>query len=687
MEKVKFPGQVSLGVCYYPEHWPETLWEDDLTRMREYNLKAIRIAEFAWSKFEPDEGVFDFGFFDRFMEVVLRSNLQVIFGTPTATPPAWLTHKYPETLNARPDGVLYRHGMRRHYNYNSSAYREFSARIVEKIAEHYCPHPSVIGWQIDNELNCETDVFYSDSDHAAFRAYLRDKFKTLDSLNEALGTVFWNQTYGSWEEIHLPRPTVHRAPNPHLALEEKRFISQSTISFCKMQADIIRKYLRAGQFITTNGLFGHLDSHEMADRELDFISYDSYPNFAFDLDSAPQEPNGLKDRQWAMNLAKARSISSNFAVMEQQSGPGGWDARIRQPAPKPGQMRLWTFQSIAHGADYISYFRWRTSRIGTEIYWHGINDYSNEPNRRLDELKRISSEIGCIAAVTGTKYRAGVALMKDYDNEWDGEQDQWHGPLERFSENGWLAAAQRTHTPMDLLYLRRSGPSKTRADDLFRYGLVVYPHATILTEETAKILEEYVERGGTLIMGARTGYKDEYGRCPMRPMPGYAAKLCGTKVTDYTFLVPEDEPVSALWDGEEMDAPVFNDVLEPGEGGSTLAVYKGNYYDGAPALVTKKTGKGTAYYYGAGFSASTAERFLRNLNFASQYGRRVELPAEVELAVRTDGIRDYLFLLNYAPKTVVLNIREGMRDMFSGEIRSGKVELERYGVMVLDTSV
>lgn len=267
--------------------------------------------------------------------------------------------------------------------------REFTSLIVEKLAVHYCSHPAIIGWQIDNELNCETNVFYSEADHAAFRNYLKKKFKTLDALNEAMGTIFWNQTYTSWDELYLTRSNINDSNNPHLSLEEKRFFSESTISFCKLQCDIIRKYAPIGQFITTNGIFGHLDSHEMTDTSLDFITFDSYPNFAFDTGTEPKKPGNLNDRRSSWSLTRTRSISPNFGIMEQQSSGGGWDIKIKQPAPKPGQMRLWTFQSIAHGADFISYFRWRTCWIGTEIYWHGLNDYSNQPNRRLDKVLTI----------------------------------------------------------------------------------------------------------------------------------------------------------------------------------------------------------------------------------------------------------------------------------------------------------
>ncbi len=685
MEKSMNLDKLTLGVCYYPEHWPETLWEDDLTRMLDHGIEVIRIAEFAWSKFEPREGTYHFDFFDRFLELAHQRGIKVIFCTPTATPPVWLTNQYPEVLNAKLDGTLLRHGMRRHYNYNSPVYREFTRKIVDQLAAHYGKHPAIIGWQIDNELNCEMNVFYSESDHAAFRSYLKQKFVTLDALNEAMGTVFWNQTYSSWDEIYLTRPNVHDANNPHLALEEKRFISQSAIAFCKLQSDIIRKDISQKIFITTNGIFNHVDSHEMTDYALDFITYDSYPNFVFDAGNDPKKMGKMNDRKWSWNLAKVRSISPNFGIMEQQSGPGGWDIRIKQPAPKPGQMRLWTFQSIAHGADFISYFRWRTCWIGTEIYWHGLNDYSNEPNRRLAELKTIRDDIGKIQDLAGARYKAKIAFVKDYDNEWDGEQDKWHGPLDKFSEEGWFTAAQLTHTPMDVVFLRNSNTKKTTLEEFIQYDLLIYPHPTILTQERADLLKAYVENGGKLIMGARTGYKDEYGRCPMRPMPGLAAEICGLRISDYTHLGPLDEAELAVWDGETIEAPIFNDVLEAAKGARVLATFKGNYYNRQPALVANDIGRGTAYYFGAGFSYQTAETFLRKLGVASPYGNLIQLPEEVELAVRSkDGV-DYLFLLNYKPYVVEIFLKESMADLLTGRNISGNSRLEGFGVMVLRT--
>ena len=427
---------ITLGVCYYPEHWPEQMWEDDLRRMRECGIEVIRIAEFAWNKFEPEEGVFTFDFFDRFLELAEREEMKVIFCTPTATPPLWLSEKYPGILNADLDGNIYYHGTRRHCNLNSKVYREFSRRISDKLAEHYAGRECIVGWQLDNEINCEMDVYYSESDHQAFREYMKEKYRTLDNLNESMGTAFWNQTYTDWSQVHLTRRTnTYGQTNPHFQLEEKRFISETVISFFKEQADAIRKwqreYGRTDQFITTNGLFRHVDYQKLVDEALDFITFDNYPAFAFESGLVPEQTNGLRDRNSSWNLTRTRSVSRIFGIMEQQTGAGGWNCRMMMPMPKPGQMRLWTMQAIAHGADFVSFFRWRTATMGTEIYWHGLLDYDNRENRRIRELKQIYEDVKKLEPVAGCAFQAKVAVLMDYDSEWDGEQDIWHGPGEK----------------------------------------------------------------------------------------------------------------------------------------------------------------------------------------------------------------------------------------------------------------
>ena len=494
--------EMSLGTCYYPEHWDKKLWREDLDRMLENGIKTIRIAEFAWSKVEPREGEFTYEFFDSFLDVVSETKMKVIFGTPTATPPAWLTNKYPEVLNCRMDGVKFRHGMRRHYNYNSPVYQKLSKIIVEKFAEHYAKHPSVVGWQIDNEINCEADEFYSDSDTLAFREFLKEKYKTLEALNLAWGAVFWNQEYTQWEEIYVPRTTIHNSTNPHQTLDYIRFVSDSAVKFCKMQSDILRKYVKPGDFITTNGMFQNLDNHRMTDEALDVYTYDSYPNFAYCLCEDPKHSRYLNDRRWSDKLTEVRSVCPHFGIMEQQSGANGWNTRMEAPAPKPGQMKLWAMQSVAHGADYVSFFRWRTCTMGTEIYWHGILDYDNRDNRKLAEVADIYRRTQAIQEITGAEYKAAFGVLRDYSNIWDAKVDVWHQRLAWASEEEIFTASQLNHTPMDYVYLLES----TEAEELLKYPVLIYPHGLLLSEKKAELLKEYVTKGGCLILGARTGH-------------------------------------------------------------------------------------------------------------------------------------------------------------------------------------
>ena len=700
---------LNLGTCYYPEHWDRELWEDDMKRMLDAGIGTVRIAEFSWSKVEPEEGTFTYEFFDEFLEVAHRFGMKVIFGTPSATPPAWLTEKYPEVLNASIDGVLYRHGMRRHYNYNSPKYRELTARIVEKLGAHYAKHPAVIGWQIDNELNCETSDFYSESDSAAFRIFLKERYKTLDALNEAWGTVFWNQTYTGWEEIHVPRPTIHNSTNPHEMLDYHRFVSESAISFCRMQSDILRKYLKPGDFITTNGMFDKLDNHRMTDEALDVYTYDSYPNFAYCLDADPLAPGNLNDRRWSRNLTEVRSICPHFGIMEQQSGANGWNTRMEAPAPKPGQMMLWAMQSIAHGADFISFFRWRTCTFGTEIYWHGILDYDNRDNRKLAEVRKIHKRIRAIAPMAGAGFKAAFGLVRDYDNIWDSDVDVWHHRLEKMSTDEIFRASQLTHTPMDEVFLLED----TDVEELCGYPLLIYPHPLILTQKRADLLKKYVEMGGTLLIGARAGQKDISGKCVMQPMPGLLRPLTGTTVREFTFISPADAPQSMTWNGSKgsadaphnmtwngsmgsADAPhsipwngssiptgIFSDILDAdAPDANVLAVYDNDYYRGSAALIERKCKEGRVLHFGGTFTYENVCQFLEYSGVLSPWKDLVSLPEACELVVREkDGIQ-YLFILNYSWETQKICLNKAFTDMDTGLTAEGEIEFPAFGTKV-----
>lgn len=673
-------SEMTMGTCYYPEHWDKQLWEADLDRMKNAGITVIRIAEFAWSKFERTEGEFTFEFFDEFLKLCEKKEMKVIFGTPTATPPAWLTEKYPEVLNCNIEGIPYRHGGRRHYNYNSPIYQELSKRIVSKIAEHYGKHPAIAGWQIDNELNCETCEFYSEADSEAFRMYLKETYGTLEALNEAWGTVFWNQTYTDWKEIYVPRLILSKGVNPHMHLDYFRFLSHSTLAFCEMQAEIIRKYKKPEDFITTNGMFWNVDNHRMAKESLDIYMYDSYPSFAFGLDRDPKTAQDLNDRRWSKNLTEVRSICPHFGIMEQQSGANGWTTRMEGPAPRPGQLTLWAMQSVAHGADFISFFRWRTCTIGTEIYWHGILDYDNRDNRKLAEVKDFYQKLKTLNPVCNAEYTASFAMLKDYDNVWDTEVDVWHERISTFSENEIFAAAQLSHTPYDVLYLQKD----SRSEDLAKYPVIFYPHPVMINEERTAILKKYVEQGGILIVGCRAGYKDMNGRCVMMPQPGLLQELTGSDVRDFTFASPAEEAVNAVWDGKMLSMPLFNDIMETVGEASVLAAYADSYYAGKAALIEHRAGKGKVLHLGSAFSRENVKQLLEYTGIMEPFKPWINAPDTVELIQREKDGRRFLFVLNYQPKETAVELKQKMRLLYSGEEQEGRCMLPPYGTAVYE---
>ena len=665
----------TLGVCYYPEHWPKAMWREDLRRMKEAGISTVRVAEFAWAIFEPAEGEFRFDFFDEFLALCREEEIKVILGTPTATPPAWLTEKYPEVLNALRDGTLLRHGARRHYTYNSPVYRRLSTRIVEQIARHCGQHPAIVGWQIDNELNCETDEFYAEADHMAFRAFVKKKYGTLDALNEAWGAVFWSETYTDWSQIHCPRPVLNGGYNPHFLLDYSRFVSESCISFAKMQADILRQYKKPGDFITTNGLFGNLDSHRLQNEALDVYTYDSYPDAAFELGNAPFSPADLKDRRWTRNLIEARSVCPHFGIMEQQSGGGSWVNRMEAPAPRPGQLTLWAMQSVAQGADFVSFFRWRTCPFGTEMYWHGILDYDNRDNRKLREVKAFDRLLRTLGPVCGAENVAAFALLKDYDNEWDARLDAVHRRVKEFSEAEIFAASELTHTPYDAVYVT----DETEARDLAKYPVALYPHPVIMTEKRAAMLKDYVAQGGTLIVGCRAGLKDERGQAVMLPQPGLLRELTGTDVRDFTFTSPNED--------NDPDAPVWNDILTPLEGTAVLDTYKTSYYAGEASLTEHRLGKGRVLHLGSAFSRSTVRRLFEETGILEPFSAWIAAPEGVELVMREKAGRRFVFALNFQPYEQTITLKKASTLLYTGERAEGDVILLPFGTAVYEVKV
>ena len=372
-----------FGVDYYPDQTPEQHWETDARLMAEAGVNVVRMAEFAWALMEPKDGHFDFAWLDRALDQVHAYGIQVVLGTPTSAPPAWLIDHYPELLSVREDGVRRTFGHRHNFDPSHPLYQAYCRRIVTQLAARYASHPAVIGWQIGNEFG---DRCYCSECRRAFQGWLQRKYGSLETLNDRWGTAFWSHIYRDWKEIPVPLASGG-AHNPGLALDYYRFMSDAYGAFQHIQVEILRRKC-PDHFITHNLMgikYDQINYFDLA-RELDLVSWDNYPRMQWTM-QAEVDASYLALAHDAMRGLKRQ----NFWMMEQQGGMGGW--QVLSVAPRPGELRLWAYQAIARGADGLVFFRWDTARHGTEQYWHGLLDHDRRPSRRYAEIKRMGVEL------------------------------------------------------------------------------------------------------------------------------------------------------------------------------------------------------------------------------------------------------------------------------------------------------
>lgn len=367
--------------------------------------------------------------------------------------------------------------------------------------------------------------------------------------------------------------------------------------------------------------------------------------------------------------------------MEQQSGAGGWTTRMEGPAPRPGQLTLWAMQSVAHGADYISFFRWRTCTFGTEIYWHGILDYDNRENRKLREVKDFYRKFKTLDPVCNADYVASFGLIKDYDNVWDRQVDAWHRRISSYSEDEIFAGAELSNMPFDVVYLQKD----SELSDLTKYPVLLYPHPVIMDAGRAALLEAYVAQGGTLVVGCRSGLKNQNGICEMLPQPGLLQKLTGTDVRDFTYTSPAEEDTCALWDGKKLETPIFNDILTPLPGTKVLAAYANSYYAGEAALTEHRVGAGRVLHLGSAFSRGAVPAILEHAGAKSPFDGLIEADAkDVELTLRKKDGRTFLFVLNFNAREAGFTLEKKMRALYEDCEVTGGVTLPAFGTAVYE---
>jgi beta-galactosidase len=651
---------LELGAAWYPEQWPESRWDADLTLMEEAHIHFVRVGEFAWSTLEPSEGNFQLDWLDRAIRAAERHHIAVVIGTPTAAPPAWLTQKYPETLRTMPDGRKDTHGNRQQFDFADPKYRELCRIIARKLAERFGHDPDVIGWQIDNEYAADSE---GPDDRMLFDEWLESKYHSLDNLNTQWTTAYWSQTYNSWDQINIPR--ADRAENPGLNLAWREFVSDTWRSYQRNQLDEIRDHADPRQFITTN-MMGWFDAydHYVVSQDLDLASWDDYVGTG----QLNFERNG------ATHDLTRGFLRKNFWVMETQPGFVNWSPDNN--ALNKGEVRAMAWNAIGHGSEAVEYWQWRSALNGQEQYHGTLVGSDGTPVPLYSEVQQLGADFDKAGPVlAGTTVHSDVALLNDYPSRW---AIDWQRHNRAFDP---VDAFMSFYTPLHDAV--RSVDVISDMAPLSGYKLVVAPALNVITPQAAQRLKEYVRNGGHLVLGPRSGMKDEDNALWPQRQPGPLTDLLGARVEEF-YALDSTVPLSGEFGASEdtLWAELLS-VRSP-ETKVLMRYGKSNgWLDGQPAAVTRKVGKGSITYIGASMDPAAlkraAEWMLRDAGLAPVLQG---IPEGVDVAIRSGEKKRVLILTNYNAAPVTIALPATMQDVLGGGTTSS-VTLPQYGVAVL----
>ncbi|AVX03481.1 beta-galactosidase [Maritalea myrionectae] len=632
-----------LGVCYYPEQWPEHMWQRDAQRMVELGLSWVRVGEFAWSLLEEEEGVFDWAWLDRAVDILGTAGLKVVMCTPSAAPPKWLVDQHPDILPVAADGQVRKFGARRHYCFSSDIYREHAVRIAAEYAKRYGANPFVQAWQIDNEYG-DHDTIHSYSENAkkAFQRWLAVRYQTIEALNDAWGTAFWSMKYNRFDQVELPNGLVEE-PSPTHLLDYQRFASDEVVRFNRAQVDVVRKYA-PGRPVTHNFMGHNVDfDHYKVGDDLDFASWDSYPMGALvhsrmdDQEKARLLRTGMPD-QPAFNNDLYRRIGQGRAwIMEQQPGPVNW-AEHNQ-SPHDGMVRLWTWLAFAHGIDVVCYFRWRQSRFAQEQFHAGLLLPNDDADQAYYEVAQVAKEMAVLPSGNAGRAPARVALVLDYASRWAaGSLPQGADYSSARNMMNWYQTLSARGVDVDIV-----GPQ----DDMAAYDLVILPDVIL---EDGDLAEKLALSKAKIYLSARTGSKTQNMHIPDNLPPGEFARLVNVKVKRVESL-PDYCGDHIELDGQNYPVGNWRECIESDE--AILARFKSDHRDQSPALV----GNDKCWYGAANFSGALLDVLVDKLllwagvpavqlsadvritqrgelHFAFNFGDRmaeIDVPAEAEI--------------------------------------------------------
>jgi beta-galactosidase len=649
---------ILLGTAWYPEQWPESRWEADLALMQQADVHMVRVGEFAWSRMEPEEGHYDLDWLDQAITAAAKHNIYTVIGTPTAAPPAWLTQKYPETLRVGEDGRRAEHGNRQQFNWANPKYREMSRKIAEQMAKRFGHNPYVLGWQIDNEY---AEVSFDPETKTQFQQWLKSRYDTLDNLNTRWTTAYWSESYTAWDQI----PIQVGYGNPGLLLSWKRFVSDTWRSYQKNQLDVIRTNSDSSKFITTNtmGWFDGFD-HYTVEQDLDMAAWDDYVGEGH-LDPV---------RNGATHDLTRGFKQKNFWVIETQPGSVNW-AEINNSLDK-GEVRAMAWHDVGHGADAVSYWQWRSALNGQEEYHGTLIGSDGTPVPLFAEVAQIGKEFEKAGpALAGTSVKSEVAILHSYDSRW---AIQWQKHNHKYDPQDEIVSY---YGP--LRAIAQSVDIVPPTASLSQYKLVVAPGLNVLSDAAAKNLNSYVKGGGHLVLGQRTGMKDDDNSLQTERQPGPLVNMLGGRVEQYYALT---QPVSVEGNWGTGQSQLWAELLSTKDSGTEVLMRYGKsngWLDGQPAAITRKVGKGRITYIGAWLDSKTmaeAAKWMTNTSGVKPaFG---PVPAGVEVSPRYGANGTIYVLINFSGAPQSIPLPTTMQDVLEGGSKQS-VSLPVYGVAVL----
>ncbi|MFG1823768.1 beta-galactosidase [Microbispora bryophytorum] len=594
------------GGDYNPEQWPEEVWAEDVALMRRAGVTLVTVGVFSWSRLEPAEGRYTFGWLDRVLDLLADGGIGVDLAVPTASPPPWFSLAHPDALTVTRDGVRLTHGSRDTYCVNAPAYREASLRITRALAERYRDHRAPVMWHVHNEYGTPC---HCDHAAAAFRAWLRRRYGGLDALNDAWTTAFWGQHYSDWAQITPPRATQY-LPNPAQALDFRRFVSDEMLAHFAEQRDLLRE-LTPGVPVTTNYVLAGWAcvDHWKWSREVDLVSVDDYPS--------GRGMAAAEQTAFAADLARSWAGGRPWLLMEQATG---YVLGPRASPKEPGEIARHSLQHVARGSKGAMFFQWRASRGGAEQWHPGMVPHAGPDSRVFREVCALGEALERIpASAGGSLIDAEVAILWDEEAWWAVQ-----GPGLPSAEIDYLAAARQAHR-----VLWRQGVAVCFAHpshDLPAYRAVLVPSLYLISDEAARNLAAYVEGGGTLVVSFFSGIADEHTRIRLGGYPGALREVLGIRVEEFRPLA---EPVELP---ELGPATVWSEVVHL-DGAEAVARYPG----GGPAVTRHRVGAGTAWYVSTRLDDSGYARVLAHTGLAGSGTPGVEVVRQ----------RDRVFAINH----------------------------------------